>query len=147
LMRYINNGGNLIVQYNRSNQIGSGQIKVGPYPFGVNNTRITDETADVHILLPNHPVLNYPNKITTADFAGWIQERSIYHAANPDAHYEAPIAMHDPNEKQETSGSLIIAKYGKGNFVYTGIVFFRELPAGVGGAYRLMANLIALPKN
>jgi len=147
LMRYINNGGNLIVQYNRSNQISNGQIKVGPYPFAISGARITDETADVHILLPNHPALNYPNKITTADFAGWIQERSIYHAANPNAHFEAPIAMHDPNEAQENSGSLIIAKYGKGNFVYTGIVFFRELPAGVSGAYRLMANLIALPKN
>ncbi len=146
LMQYINNGGNLIVQYNRSNLIGTGQIKVGPYPFSVTNSRVTDETADVHVLLPEHPVLNYPNKITPKDFEGWIQERSIYHVGNGDARYEAPIAMHDPNE-QESSGSLIIAKYGKGNFVYTGIVFFRELPAGVSGAYRLMANLIALPKN
>lgn len=146
LMRYVQNGGNLIVQYNRSNQIGSGQIKVGPYPFSVNGARITDENADVHVLLPNHSVLNYPNKITPDDFKGWIQERSIYHAVTNNPNYEAPIAMHDPNE-QESSGSLIIAKYGKGNFVYTGIVFFRELPAGVGGAYKLMANLIALPKN
>ena len=146
LMRYVNNGGNLIVQYNRSNQIGNGQIKVGPYPFAVSGARITDETADVHILLPNHPALNYPNKITPKDFEGWIQERSIYHADHLDSHFETPIAMHDPNE-QESSGSLVIAKYGKGNFVYTGIVFFRELPAGVSGAYRLMANLIALPRN
>jgi len=146
LMRYVQNGGNLIVQYNRSNQIASGQIKVGPYPFGVNGARITDENAEVHILLPDNPVLNYPNKITADDFKGWVQERSIYHAVTNNPNYIAPIAMHDPNE-QETSGSLIMAKYGKGNFVYTGIVFFRELPAGVNGAYRLMANLIALPKN
>jgi len=146
MMRYIQNGGNLIVQYNRSNQIASGQIKVGPYPFGINSSRITDENAEVHILLPNHSALNYPNKITPDDFKGWIQERSIYHAVTNNPNFEAPIAMHDPNE-QESNGSLIIAKYGKGNFVYTGIVFFREMPAGVGGAYKLMANLIALPKN
>lgn len=145
LMRYVHNGGNLIAQYNRSNQIGS-QIKVGPYPFTVSSARITDEKADVHVLLPEHPALNYPNKITPKDFEGWVQERSIYHATTKDANYVSPIAMHDPNEP-ENSGSLIIAKYGKGNFVYTGIVFFRQLPAGVSGAYRLMANLIALPKN
>ena len=151
LMRYIHNGGNLIVQYNRSGDIANGKIKVGPYPFGIapngNGTgRVTDETAEVHVLLPNSPTLNYPNKITPKDFDGWIQERSIYQAVTNDVNFEAPIAMHDPNEP-ETSGSLIVAKYGKGNFVYTGLVFFRELPAGVSGAYRLMANLIALPKN
>jgi len=97
-------------------------------------------------LQPNSSVLNYPNKITPEDFKDWIQERSIYQAEQQDSHYEAPLAMHDANEA-ETNGSLIIAKYGKGNFVYTGLVFFRELPAGVPGAYRLMANLIAIPKN
>ena len=146
LMRFVKNGGNLVVQYNRSNDISSGKIKVGPYPFSITSARVTDETADVHMLLPNHPALNYPNKITPKDFEGWVQERSIYHAGNGDSHFEAPLAMHDPNE-QESSGSLIVAKYGKGNFVYTGIVFFRQLPAGVSGAYRLMANLIGLPKN
>lgn len=146
LMQYVQNGGNLIVQYNRSNQITNGQIKVGPYPFGISSTRVTDETAEVKVLLPNHSVLNYPNKITADDFKGWIQERSIYQAVTNNPAYEAPLAMHDPNEA-ESSGSLVIAKYGKGNFVYTGLVFFRELPAGVSGAYRLMANLIALPKN
>lgn len=145
LMRYVQNGGNLIAQYNRSSQIGN-QIKVGPYPFTVSSARITDEKANVHVLLPEHPALNYPNKITPKDFEGWVQERSIYHATTKDANYVSPIAMHDPNE-QENTGSLIIAKYGKGNFVYTGIVFFRQLPAGVSGAYRLMANLIGLPKN
>ena len=89
--------------------------------------------------------MNYPNKITAKDFEGWIQERSIYHAEGVDSNYAVPLVMNDPNEKP-SNGSLIISKYGKGNFVYTGLVFFRELPAGVPGAYRLMANLIALRK-
>ncbi|HEY6975667.1 MAG TPA: PIG-L family deacetylase, partial [Chitinophagaceae bacterium] len=146
LMRYIQNGGNYIVQYNT---IGFQQtkMKIGPYDFAINRTRVTDENADVHVLIPNHIALNSPNKISSHDFEGWIQERSIYQADQIDsAHYEAPLGMHDPNEP-ETDGSLIITKYGKGNFVYTGLVFFRELPAGIPGAYRLMANLIALPKN
>lgn len=146
LMRYVQNGGNYIVQYNTSNFISSVSTKIGPYPFTVSRTRVTDENAEVKILQPNSTVLNYPNKITAADFNGWVQERSIYQAEKQDEHYEAPLAMHDANET-ETNGSLIISKYGKGNFVYTGLVFFRELPAGVPGAYRLMANLIAIPQN
>ncbi len=143
LMNYIKGGGNYIVQYNQQDVVTQ---QIGPYPFTIGRTRVTDETADVHLLLPNNSVFNYPNKITNADFKDWIQERSIYHAQNLDAHYVAPIGMHDPNEA-ESNGSLIIAPYGRGNFVYTGIVFFRELPIGVPGAYRLMANLIALPQN
>ena len=146
LMRYVQNGGNYIVQYNTANFISSVADKIGPYPFTVSRTRVTDENATVKILQPNSSVLNYPNKITDADFKDWIQERSIYQAEKQDEHYEAPFAMHDANEP-ETNGSLIVAKYGKGNFVYTGLVFFRELPAGVAGTYRLMANLIALPQN
>ena len=146
LMRYIKNGGNYIVQYNTSNFISTVSNKIGPYPFTVSRTRVTDENAKVTVLLPNNSVLNYPNKITDKDFDGWLQERSIYQAEQLDKNYEAPLSMHDGTEP-ETNGSLIIGKYGKGNFVYTGLVFFRELPAGVPGAYRLMANLIALPKN
>lgn len=146
LMRYVQNGGNYIVQYNTSNFVSTVSDKIGPYPFTVSRTRVTDENAEVKILQPNSSALNYPNKITQTDFSNWIQERSIYQAEKQDDHYEAPLGMHDANES-ETNGSLIIAKYGKGNFVYTGLVFFRELPAGVPGAYRLMANLIALPKN
>ncbi len=143
LMRYIENGGNLIVQYNTSDQVGNARAKIGPYPFSVSRTRVTDEKAEVKILQPAHPILNYPNKISDKDFDGWIQERSIYHAGNWDSRYETIFAMHDEGEKDD-AGSLITAKYGKGNFVYTGLVFFRELPAGVPGAYRLLANLIAL---
>ncbi|MBG9375192.1 PIG-L family deacetylase [Panacibacter sp. DH6] len=146
LMRYIQNGGNYIVQYNTANFISSVADKIGPYPFTVSRTRVTDENAEVTITQPGSSVLNYPNKITPADFKDWIQERSIYQAEKQDAHYEAPLTMHDANETT-TNGSLIITKYGKGNFAYTGLVFFRELPAGVAGAYRLMANLIALPQN
>ena len=142
LMNYVNEGGNLIVQYNRNN-LGSTKIKIGPYPFAIANIRVTDEKAKVSFLQPTHPVLNYPNKISDKDFDGWIQERGIYFAGETDPNYQAVFSMHDPGESGQ-NGSLIVADYGKGKFVYTGLVFFRELPAGVPGAYRLMANIIAL---
>lgn len=146
LMKYVYDGGNLIVQYNTSNFISSVSSKIGPYSFDISRTRVTDETAEVKFLNPAQSVLNFPNKITQADFNGWIQERSIYHAANFDTKkFEPVFSMHDPGEPDD-EGSLIIANYGKGTFVYTGLVFFRELPAGVPGAYRLFANLIALNK-
>ena len=145
LMDYVKNGGNLIVQYNTSNFISSVTAKIGPYPFAISRNRVTDETAKVNFLLPNHPVLNYPNKITEKDFDNWVQERGIYFADQLDAAYETPLSMADPNEPEQ-KGSLIVANYGKGKFVYTGLVFFRELPAGVPGAYRLLANIIALNK-
>lgn len=145
LMDYVKEGGNLIVQYNTSNFISTVSSKIGPYPFAISRNRVTDENAKVDFLLPNHAVLNYPNKITEKDFEGWVQERGIYFADKTDAAYEMPLSMADPNEKAHT-GSLIIANYGKGTFVYTGLVFFRELPAGVPGAYRLLANMIALNK-
>jgi hypothetical protein len=144
LMRYVNEGGNFIVQYDRP-FFGASPM-IGPYRFDVVNRRITDENAEVVFLKPDHPVLNFPNKITQDDFKGWIQERSIYHASNFDKNnFETIFSMHDPGENSD-DGSLIIAKYGKGYFTYTGLVFFRELPAGVPGAYRLMANIIALNK-
>jgi LmbE family N-acetylglucosaminyl deacetylase len=145
LMKYVEEGGNLIVQYNTSNQVGPVRAKIGPYNFNITRNRITDETAAVTFLKPEHAVLNYPNKITNADFSGWIQERSIYHAATNDLpkEFETIFRMNDPGEAPD-DGSLVIAKHGKGFFTYTGIVFFRELPAGVPGAYRLLANLIAL---
>jgi LmbE family N-acetylglucosaminyl deacetylase len=145
LMKYVNEGGNLIVQYNTSNQIGPVRAKIGPYNFNITRTRVTDENASVTFLKPEHPVFNFPNKITDDDFKGWIQERSIYHASDTSGKFEKLIGMADPGEKSD-DGSLIVAKYGKGWFTYTGIVFFRELPAGVPGAYRLLANIIALNK-
>ncbi len=142
LMQYVKDGGVLLVQYNTSNQIGPVKAKISPYPFNISRNRITDEEAKVNFLLPDHPALNYPNKITEKDFDGWIQERSIYHAEKLDTAYKVILSMKDPGENEQ-NGSLIIANYGKGRFVYTGLVFFRELPAGVPGAYRLFANLIA----
>lgn len=143
LMRYVENGGNLIVQYNTSTNIGPIRARIGPYSFGIARTRVSDENAPVSFLKPDHQVLNFPNKITQDDFKGWVQERSIYHAADSSGKFEKILSMADPDERQD-DGSLVIAKYGKGYFTYTGIVFFRQLPAGVPGAYRLLANIIAL---
>ncbi len=145
LMKYVNDGGNLVVQYNTSNQIGPVRAKIGPYNFDITRNRVTDENAKVTLLKPEHPVFNFPNKITDEDFKGWIQERSIYHASDTSGKFEKLIGMSDPGEKSD-DGSLIVTRYGKGWFTYTGIVFFRELPAGVPGAYRLLANIIALNK-
>lgn len=145
LMKYVEQGGNLIVQYNTNNFISNVRAKIGPYPFVINRNRITDENADVTILKPEHPAFNFPNKITADDFKDWKQERSIYHATDSAGKFEKLISMNDPGEKAD-DGSLLVAKYGRGYFTYTGLVFFRELPAGVPGAYRLLANLIALNK-
>ncbi len=147
LNRYVKNGGNLIAQYIKSNFVGDKKINIGPYPFSINaGIRVTEENAPVKFLIPDHPVLNYPNKITQKDFEGWVQERSTYQAERADSNYVKPLQMSDSGEAP-SDGSLLIAKYGKGNFVYMSLVLFRELPAGVPGAYRLMANCIALPKN
>ena len=146
LMQYVKDGGVLLVQYNTNNSIGPVKSKISPYPFTISRNRITDETAEVKFLLPAHPVLNYPNKITQKDFEGWIQERSIYNAEAIDSNYQRILSMKDPGEKEQ-EGSLIVSNYGKGRFIYTGLVFFRELPAGIPGAYRLFANLIASPKS
>ena len=143
LMRYIEQGGNLIVQYNTNNFISNVRSKIGPYDFTITRNRVTDENAPVTFLKPEHPALNFPNKINQDDFKGWVQERSIYDAADTTGKFEKILAMNDPGEKPD-DGSLLIAKYGRGYFTYTGLVFFRELPAGVPGAYRLLANLIAL---
>ncbi len=145
--KFVENGGNLIIQYIKSNQVGLKRIKAGPYPFTVSTgNRVTEENASVTFLLPQHALLNYPNKITAEDFVGWTQERSTYQADQMDPHFEALLSMHDTGEK-ESNGSLLTAKYGKGNVSYVSLVLFRQLPAGVPGAYRLLANLIALNSN
>ncbi|HEU0110049.1 MAG TPA: PIG-L family deacetylase [Flavisolibacter sp.] len=143
LMKYVENGGNLIVQYNTSSNLGPVKAKIGPYNFTISRTRVTDENSEVQFINPRHPVLNFPNKITQKDFEGWIQERSIYHASDIDTAFQPVLRMNDTGEKAD-DGSLITAQFGKGYFTYTGLVFFRQLPAGVPGAYRLLANLIAL---
>jgi len=147
LNAYIEQGGNLIVQYLKSNHVGIRKVKVGPYAFTVNSAkRVTQENAPVNFVLPAHSVLNYPNKIEPSDFEHWIQERSTYMAENVDNHFEAPLSMNDKGETPST-GSLLIAPYGKGNMVYLSLVLFRQLPAGNPGAYKLLANLISLPKH
>ena len=146
LMEYLKNGGNLIVQYNTNNRIGPVKANIGPFPFTISRDRVTNEIAEVKFSNEKHSALNFPNKITQKDFDNWIQERGIYFATEIDKQYETIFTMNDPNEKS-SEGSLIIGKYGKGNFVYTGLVFFRELPAGIPGAYRLFVNLLSLPEN
>lgn len=144
LMQYVQEGGRLIVQYNTSSNIGPVRARIAPYNFDISRTRVTNENAAVNILNPGDVAFNKPNKITAADFEGWVQERSIYHAGGWDKeHFETLISMADAGEKAD-EGSLIRAKYGKGEFIYTGLVFFRQLPAGVPGAYRLFANLVGL---
>ena len=147
LNEYIANGGNLIVQYLKSNQVGTQNIKVGPYPFTVNSgRRVTEENTDVTFVLPNHSVLNFPNKISAQDFNNWVQERSTYQAENIDARFQTPLQMSDTGEAP-SMGSLLIAPFGKGNFAYVSLALFRQLPAGNPGAYKLFANLLSLPKN
>ena len=147
LNEYIANGGNLIIQYLKSNQVGTQNIKVGPYPFTVNSgRRVTEENTDVTFVLPNHSVLNFPNKISAQDFNNWVQERSTYQAENIDARFQTPLQMSDTGEAP-SMGSLLIAPFGKGNFAYVSLALFRQLPAGNPGAYKLFANLLSLPKN
>ncbi|MBA2561843.1 MAG: PIG-L family deacetylase, partial [Chitinophagaceae bacterium] len=142
LMAYIKNGGVLLVQYNTNSNAGPMKAKIAPYPFLISRNRITEEDARINFIQPGHPLLNYPNKITHHDFEGWVQERSTYHAESLDSNYQTIISIKDTGE-QEHNGSLIIADFGKGKFIYTGISFFRQLPAGVPGAYRLFANLLS----
>jgi len=144
LWNYVKNGGTLVEQYNVSGGLKTSQI--GPYPFSLSRDRVTDENAPVTIVDAQNPVLQFPNKITERDFDGWIQERGLYFAADVDKNYATPLAMNDPGE-ESNRGSLLVAKYGKGKYVYTSLAFFRELPAGVPGAYRLFVNLLAKEKN
>ena len=144
IMKYIENGGNYVVQYNTASFLGPMKSSMSPYPLLVSRNRITKEEAKPAFLLPSHTLLNSPNKISETDFQDWIQERSVYTAETNDPHFEFPLGFTDPNEA-ENKGNIAVAKYGKGQFIYTGLVFFRELPAGVPGAYRLLANLLAKP--
>jgi hypothetical protein len=141
LTRYAEKGGTVVVQYQTSNGLLTPVL--GPYPFAITRTRITDETAELRVTLPQHPSLTYPNKIVSSDFEGWVQERGLYFATSSDERFVMPLQGNDSGEVA-SSGMLLIAPVGKGNFVYTGLAFFRQLPAGVPGAYRLFANLLSL---
>ncbi len=141
LLDYVQAGGVVVVQYNTTADLKTKDI--GPYPLEISRDRVTDETAEVRILAPDHPVLNRPNKITAQDFKGWVQERGLYFPNKWDPHWIAILSSNDPGEKP-MDGGLLVAKAGKGYFVYTGYSWFRQLPAGVTGAYRLFANLVSL---
>ena len=146
LMNYVNNGGTMLVQYNTNSFVGPVRSsRIGPYDFTITNARVTDEESAVEFLAKDNALLNWPNKISSKDFSGWVQERGIYFADKWADQYKPILAMKDPGEKENRNGSLIVAEYGKGRFIYTGLVLFRQLPAAVPGAYRLFANLIANP--
>lgn len=142
LMEYVKEGGTLVTQYNTSNFISSLKTDLGPYPFKLTRERVTDENSKIDFLIPDHPLLNIPNKITPSDFENWIQERGIYFAGDFQKNYQPLLRMNDGDEKN-ADGSLIFCSYGNGKYIYTGLAFFRQLPAGVAGAYRLFSNLIA----
>lgn len=143
LLDYVKKGGTLVVQYNKNFDLITD--KIGPYPFHISNKRVTDETSKVTFLDTSSSLLNYPNKISDGDFDNWIQERGIYFADQWDAHYKTVIACNDPGE-ESLKGGLIYTKYGRGIFIYTGYVWFRELPSGVPGAYKIFVNLISAGK-
>lgn len=153
LLEYVRNGGTLVVQYNNSADarispsVAEALNHLGPYPFtfGRDDERVTDEDAPVKILTPNSPLLNVPNKITAADFSGWVQERGLYFANKWDPKYQTPIESHDAG-KPELPGGMLYTRYGRGAYVFSAYSWFRELPAGVPGAYRIFANLISAGK-
>lgn len=140
LLDYVKNGGTLVVQYNTLQELVI--ESPGPYPFKLSNDRVTVEEAPIHFLKADHPLLNVPNKITASDFEGWVQERGLYFTRDWDPRYETVIASNDPGETEKPGGELY-ARYGKGVFIYSSYDWFRELPAGVPGAYKLFANMVS----
>jgi LmbE family N-acetylglucosaminyl deacetylase len=141
LLAYVQAGGVVVAQYNTTADLKTKEI--GPYPFDLSRDRVTDEKAEVRMLAPDHPILNTPNKITAEDFKGWVQERGLYFPNKWDSRWTPVLSCNDPGESPK-DGGLLVAKSGKGYFIYTGYSWFRELPAGVPGAYRLFANLVSL---
>lgn len=144
LMEYVKNGGTVIVQYNTNFELVTNDI--GPFPIKLSRERVTVEEAEMRFLLPEHTVLHHPNKITAEDFKGWVQERGLYFPGEWATEYEAILSCNDPGEPAR-DGSLLVGRYGDGYYVYTGLAFFRQLPAGVPGAYRLFANLISIGRD
>ncbi len=145
LLDYVKDGGNLIVQYNTSGRNGLNFPNLAPYPLNVSRDRVTDENSPVTILAKEHPIVNIPNKISVTDFDGWVQERGLYFPNEWGKEFTPILSMQDKGESP-TKGSLLVAPYGKGYYIYTGLSFFRELPEGVAGAYKLFANMLSLGK-
>jgi hypothetical protein len=148
LLDYVQNGGTLIVQYNvaEGGPFGgrrTGELAhLGPFPLEVGRGRVTVEEAPVQFVVPDNPLLVFPNHITELDFDGWVQERGLYFADKWDPHYHAPLETHDPGDKP-LEGGLLYTRYGKGVYIFTAYAWFRELPAGVPGAYRIFANMLS----
>ena len=141
LFDFVKRGKTMIVQYNTNGKLITD--KIAPYPLKISNDRVTEENAKITFLAPNHPVLNTPNKISTKDFEGWTQEQGLYYPDQYDRAFTPIISSHDKGESSK-DGALLVAPYGKGYYIYTGLSFFRELPEGVSGAYRLLSNIISL---
>ncbi len=142
LVDYVREGGTLIVQYQT---VASNSVTFAPYPAKLSNERVVDETAPVTVLEPDHAIFRWPNRITEKDFDGWIQERGLYFLEQWDARFTPLLESHDPGEPPRRGG-MVVGTYGKGTYVYTGYAWFRQLPAGVPGAFRIFANLISLPR-
>jgi hypothetical protein len=150
LFEYVNQGGTMVVQYNvREGGFMGGDPRlleiIGPYPIKISSERVTVEDAPVTFPNPGSPILEYPNRITPADFEGWVQERGLYFANEWDSHYQSLLESHDPGEKPLAGGTLY-AQYGRGAYIFTGYSWFRQLPAGVPGAYRIFANFLSAGK-
>jgi hypothetical protein len=145
LLNYVRKGGNMIVQYNTNRRL-IVEENLAPYELKLSRKRITDENAEVTFLEPEHELMNYPNRIEKKDFDGWVQERGLYF---PDSWSKkfTPLFSFTENGEDPMEGSLLVAKYGKGHYIYTGLSFFRELPAGVPGAFKLFTNMISIGRN
>lgn len=141
LFDFVKQGKTMIVQYNTTDELVTKNI--APFPLKISRDRVTEENAEIRFLTPEHPVLNYPNRITTEDFIGWKQEQGLYYPNEWDPAFTPILSSNDKGETPK-NGALLIAKYGKGNYIYTGLSFFRELPEGISGAYRLISNLISI---
>lgn len=141
LFDFVKQGKTMIVQYNTTDELVTKNI--APFPLKISRDRVTEENAEIRFLTPEHPVLNYPNRITTEDFIGWKQEQGLYYPSEWDPAFTPILSSNDKGETPK-NGALLIAKYGKGNYIYTGLSFFRELPEGISGAYRLISNLISI---
>ena len=145
LLDYVKKGGTMLVQYNTNFELRLPAAELAPYPIKISRDRVTDENAEMRFLKPEHPILHFPNEITSKDFEGWVQERGLYFLGEWDKNFDAILSCNDAGETPK-NGSLLVAKYGEGHYVYTGLSLFRELPAGVSGAYRLIANMISIGK-
>lgn len=148
MLNYVKDGGTLIVFYHKANEWNpnpqEGRPQLAPYNIMLGDERITEEDAPVIFLNARHPLLRHPNRITLLDFKGWVQERGLYYPNEWDQRYESLLSSHDTGEPA-LSGGLLVARYGRGNYIYTSMVWYRQLQAGVAGGYRVFANMISYP--